>query len=135
MGRWQNSRGEWFAYGLEDLIRGDKVYCTDHGRKYIPAVVTRVKTVECATIVTIKKSEGMPCKHFVGFHDGNTALGKRGCVLTLRAFAADWAEEALEKATERSKVIAKRADALNAMRVLKAWLNQPEDEISDRMVE
>ena len=127
-GRWQSLSGEWNVEGLKDLRKGDKVYCTFWGNKYIPTVVTRVRTVECATIVTVENRDGLSSKRFVGYHTGRYATGDNHGVLTLNNYNAEWAEKSLEKASDNSMVIAKRADALNALRVLKVWLNQPEDE-------
>ena len=130
-----DGHGGWYVDGLKNLKKGDKVYCSFYGERYIPTVVTRVRTVEHATIVTVEKREGMYCNHFVGYRTCNYATSDYNGVLTFRENSAEWAERALKSASERSMVIAKRADALNALRILKAWLSQPEDEYEDREVE
>ena len=134
-GRWQDGQGKWHIESLKDLKKGDKVYCTFHGDRFVPTVVTRVRTVECATIITVEKREGIMCKRFVGYYTGSLATSDDRGVLKLHNYYAEWAEKAISEAEERSEVIAKRADALRALRVLKIWLNQPEREFQDRKVE
>ena len=129
MARRKRNDGSWIIDGLKDLKRGDKVYVTLWGFKYIPTIVTRVRTVECATIVTVEKRDEVRYVRFVGYHTDNKANGDHGGVLTIYDHWAETAERKLEEAASGSKTIAKRADALIALRTLKDWLNHKEDSV------
>lgn len=129
MARRQGSDGSWIVDGLKDLKRGDKVYVTIWGNKYIPTIVTRVRTVECATIVTVEKRDDVRYVRFVGYHTDKKAFGEHGGVMTIYNYWADVAEQKLEAAENGSETIARRADALIALRTIKEWLFHKEDNI------
>ena len=128
-------KGQLIIDSLRDLKRGDTVYVTYWSNKYVPVVVTRVKVVECAAIITVKKTKNMPYKRFVGYYTSKIATSGRECVLTIDTYWGDAIKESLEKAEQRSKVIIKRAEALKAMMTLKEWLFFQEDEYYDKEVE
>ena len=121
--------------GLQDLKRGDKVCVTYWGGKYINTTVTRVCTVECATIVTVEKVPGVNYKRFAGYYTGRIAVADSRTILTMDTYWADMIDDNMKRAEERSAVIAKRADALAAMKTLKDWLFMKEDSIWDTDVE
>ena len=122
------NNGSLIVDGLKDLKRGDKVYITQWGYKYIPTIIKRVRTVECATIITVEKREEFSNVRFVGYHLAKTAEGDKECVLTVYNYWADRAEKLLKEAEEGSKTIAKRADALIALHTLKNWLFHKEND-------
>ena len=121
--------------GLQDIKRGDKVCVTYWGGKYINTTVTRVRTVECATIVTVEKVPGVNYKRFVGYYTGRIAVADSRTILTMDTYWADMIDDNMKRAEERSAVIAKRADALAAMKTLKDWFFMKEDSIWDTDVE
>ena len=104
------------------MKRGDKVCITYWGGKYIKTTVTRVRTVECATIITVEKVEDIPCKRFVGYYTNCIAMGGGKTVLTLDTYWGDEIEKTLDEAKDRSETIVNRAKALRAMMDLKDWL-------------
>lgn len=121
--RRQRKDGSWSVDQLKELKRGDEVYLTSWGRTYVKTIVKRVRTVECATIVTVEKREGVDSVRFVGFHTGQKAIGGGyKCVLTLDRSWAESVEEALQDADKHSQDIIKRAEALKALSTLKNWL-------------
>ena len=117
--------------GIKDLVRGDKVYVTTYCDQYVPVEVARVRTVECATIVTIKKSPKVETLRYVGYHTGSQAQGDDRKVLTMYAYSADRMERALERANEVCDEISARAEALHALKVLRHWLGGNNDEVFD----
>lgn len=129
MARIQRSDGSWIVNCLKDLKRGDKVYVTFWGDKYIPTIVKRVRTVECATIVTVEKRDNILSTRFVGYHTDNKANSDNRGVMTIFDHWAEQAEEKLERAAKGSETIARRADALKALMTIKDWLNHKEEDI------
>ena len=107
---------------IQSLKRGDKVCITYWGGKYIKTTVTRVRTVECATIITVEKVEDIPCKRFVGYYTSRIATGANKTVLTLDTCWGDEIEKTLDEAKDRSETIVNRSKALRAMMDLKNWL-------------
>lgn len=136
MSRWINDyTGKLVIDSLRDLKRGDKVYITYWGGKYIPATVTRVKTVECATIITIKKIDKVKCTKFVGYYTESVAMNNRRTMLTINNVLGNCIEETLEEADDISTRVVKRAEALTALRTIKNWLFSKEVERTYEPVE
>ena len=135
MARREGYNGRLIIDHLKDLKKGDTVYCSYWGGKYVPVTVTRVRTVECATIVTIAKTKNLAAKRFVGYHTDKVAMSERDYVLTIETYLGDKLQESLKRAEERTATIIARADALKAMMTLKDWLFRKEDEILDREAE
>ena len=127
--------GQLIIDELKDLKRGDQVYITYWAGKYIPATVTRVKTVECATIITIRKIDKLECVRFVGYHTEKVAMNRKNIMLTLDKYWGDCIQETLEKADRRSEAIVDRANALIALQTLKTWLFDKDKTFEDREVE
>ena len=132
MARRVNQKGETIVTELKDLKRGDKVCVSYWGGKYINTIVTRVRTVECATIITVKKVQDCPNSRFVGYHTSRIAVADSRTVLTLDTYWADVIEENLKSADNRSKTIITRAKALRAMMDLKTWFFAKEEEYRDQ---
>ena len=128
MARREGYQGQLIIDHLKDLKKGDKVYVTYWGDQYVPVEVTRVRTVECATIVTIKKVNGVPTARFVGYHTKREAQGDHQCVLTIERYSATNLENSLERADKKSDKLASRANALEAMRMLRKWLLEDDAE-------
>ena len=135
MARREGYNGRLIIDHLKDLKKGDTVYCSFLGNKYIPVTVTRVRTVECATIVTIAKTKDLRAKRFVGYHTDKVAMSERDYVLTIETYLGDKLWKALKSAEERTETIIAHADALKAMMTLKEWLFRKEDEILDTEAE
>ena len=110
--------------GIKNLIKGDKVYVTTtYTKKFVPVTVARVRTVECATIVTIKKHPDVVATRFVGYHTSDSARGAEGCILCMYNYSAHRLEEAIERAEKVTNSIACRTEALYALKVLRSWLS------------
>lgn len=122
MARRKTRDGRELPTDIQSLKRGDKVCLTYWGDKYIKTTVTRVRTVECATIITVEKVEDIPCKRFVGYYTSRIATGADKTVLTIDTYWGDEIEKMLNDAIDRSKTIINRAKALRAMMDLKDWL-------------
>lgn len=131
MARRVNWKGEVYATDLQSLKRGDKVCVTYWGGRYINTRVTRVRTVECATIITVEKVKDCPSRRFVGYYTSRIATCDSRTVLTLDTCLADAIKENLKSADDRSKTIITRAQALKAMMDLKKWLFAKECEYKD----
>lgn len=131
MGRRVNQKGETIATELKDLKRGDKVCVSYWGGKYINTIVTRVRTVECATIITVEKVSGIPNRRFVGYHTDRIAMASASTILTLDTYLSDEIEKHLKSANDRSQTIITRAKALRAMMDLKEWFFAKEDNFLD----
>ena len=125
MGRRIGYQGRLVIDSLKDLNRGDKVSITSWGKRYVPAIVTRVRTYECATIINIKKIEDVRCTKFVGYYTGKIATNElRGdrTILTIDNWGIDMIESVLAEADKRTGVTVRRIEALAAIRTLKDWL-------------
>ena len=122
MARRKTRDGRELPTDIQSLKRGDKVCITYWGGKYIKTTVTRVRTVECATIITVEKVEDIPCKRFVGYYTSRIATGADKTVLTIDTYWGDQIETWLDEAKDRSETIVNRAKALRAMMDLKNWL-------------
>lgn len=119
--------GEIYIGQLKDLQKGDKVYVTFYGSKYIPVKVLKVRITDCAVIVTVEKKEHTFGNRFVGYYTDSKAFSCNTGILTLSDCWAERAEKALKSASERSREIAVRAEALCALNTLKNWLFEKED--------
>lgn len=109
--------------GIKSLIKGDKVYVSStYTREIVPVIVARVRTVECATIVTIKKHPKVNGTHFVGYHTSNTAMSGSDSFLQMYNYSGNRLEEAIKMAEEVTNSIACRTEALYALKVLRSWL-------------
>ena len=122
MARRKTRDGSELPTDIQSLKRGDKVCITYWRSKYIKTTVTRVRTVECATIITVEKVEDFPCKRFVGYYTSRIATGADKTVLTIDTYWGDQIETWLDEAKDRSETIVNRAKALRAMMDLKNWL-------------
>ena len=135
MARREMRDGSIMVTNLKDLKRGDEVCITYWGGKYIKTRVTRVRTVECATIITVEKVKDVPSRRYVGYHIGRIAVGDDRTILTLDTYWGDMIEESLNDAEKRSETIITRAKALKAMMDLKEWFFRQEEKFADREVE
>ena len=135
MARREMRDGSIMVTNLKDLKRGDEVCITYWGGKYIKTRVTRVRTVECATIITVEKVKDVPSRRYVGYHIGRIAVGDDRTILTLDTYWGDMIEESLKDAEKRSETIITRAKALKAMMDLKEWFFRQEEKFADREVE
>lgn len=135
MSRRKATNGKVIIDELQDLRRGDEVCVSYWGGRYIKTTVTRVKTVECATIITVDKVGDIPTKRFVGYYTGKIAIGADRTILTLDTYWGTLIQEMLESADKRSEIVMTRAKALKAMIDLKTWLFTAEDEYKDRKPE
>ena len=135
MARREMRDGSIRVTNLKDLKRGDEVCITYWGGKYIKTRVTRVRTVECATIITVEKVKDVPSRRYVGYHIGRIAVGDDRTILTLDTYWGDMIEESLKDAEKRSETIITRAKALKAMMDLKEWFFRQEEKFTDRDVE
>ena len=135
MARREMRDGSIRVTNLKDLKRGDEVCITYWGGKYIKTRVTRVRTVECATIITVEKVKDVPSRRYVGYHIGRIAVGDDRTILTLDTYWGDMIEESLKDAEKRSETIITRAKALKAMMDLKEWFFRQEEKFADREVE
>ena len=133
MARRVGHQGQLIIDELRDLKRGDTVYITYWGRKYEPTIVTRVKTVECATIITVRKCKDLEVVRFVGYYTGKIAMNSKDTVLTLEKYWGDKIKRSLESADKKSQTIIERAEALKALRTLKDWLFDREPDITDEV--
>lgn len=124
--------GRIVATDLQSLKRGDEVCVSYWGEKYIKTKVTRVRTVECATIITVEKIKDIRHKRFVGYYTSSIATADERTILTLDTYWGDMIEENLKSAQERSKTIITRARALKAMMDLKEWFFAKESKIYDK---
>ena len=132
MARRKNWNGEIVPTTLQDVKRGDKVCVTYWGGKYIVTRVTRVRTVECATIITVEKVKDCPSRRFVGYYTSRIATADERTILTLDTYWGDAIETNLKDAEKRSETIITRAKALKAMMNLKEWLFRPEEQFADK---
>lgn len=135
MGRIEMRDGSIRVTNLKDLKRGDEVCITYCGCKYMKTRVTRVRTVECATIITVEKVKDVPSRRYVGYHIGRIAVCDHRTILTLDTYWGDMIEESLKDAEKRSETIITRAKALKAMMDLKEWFFRQEEKFADREVE
>ena len=135
MARREMRDGSIRVTNLKDLKRGDEVCITYWGGKYIKTRVTRVRTVECATIITVEKVKDVPSRRYVGYHIGRIAVGDDRTILTLDTYWGDMIEESLKDAEKRSETIITRAKALKSMMDLKEWFFRQEEKFADREVE
>ena len=135
MARREMRDGSIMVTNLKDLKRGDEVCITYWGGKYIKTRVTRVRTVECATIITVEKVKDVPSRRYVGYHIGRIAVGDDRTILTLDTYWGDMIEESLKDAEKRSETIITRAKALKSMMDLKEWFFRQEEKFADREVE
>ena len=117
---------------LQDLKRGDNVCVTYWGGKYIKTRVTRVRTVECATIVTVEPVKDCRYRRFVGYYTSRIATADARTILTIDNYWGDMIEKNLNEAEKRSETIITRARALRAMMDLKEWFFKPEEKYADR---
>jgi len=108
--------------GLKDLQKGDKVSVTCYGRRYYQATVKNVKTVDCATIVTIERHQEIDRTRFVGYYNERYAIVDKHHILSLDRAPSDFVEDSLEKASKSSDRVVSRAEALAGMEALKSWL-------------
>lgn len=114
---------EIHVQGIKSLIKGDKVYVSaTYTRELVPVTVARVRTVECATIVTIKKHPKVDGTHFVGYHTSSKAMSGSGSFLQMYNYSGNRLEEAIKAAEEVTDSIACRTEALYALKVLRSWL-------------
>ena len=132
MARRKNWDGRIVSTDLQSLKRGDEVCISYWGGKYIKTKVTRVRTVECATIITIEKVKDIRHKRFVGYYTSGIAIANERAVLTLDTYWGDMIEENLKSSQERSKTIITRARALRAMMDLKEWFFTKENKNYDK---
>lgn len=126
--------------GIKDLKKGDIVYVTSTTDKVVEATVTRVRTFECATIVTVKKTTYIESTKYVGYHSDYYAKGNYyGSMLAIDSHVGERLRNAWMKAEENTQKDASRAEALYAMKVLRNWLRgndkkaEEEYELSDEM--
>lgn len=112
---------------LKDLKRGDRVSISHHGSRYFNTIVTRVHNIECATIVTVRKIEGIPCKRFVGYYNSNFAHGGDESVLTLDTRDDDCVKFFLEKSKKETEKAIDDAAVLYGIRLIREWLSQKND--------
>ena len=124
--------GRIVATDLQSLKRGDEVCICYWGGKYIKTKVTRVRTVECATIITVEKIKDIRHKRFVGYYTSSIATADERTILTLDTYWGDMIEENLKSAQDRSKTIITRARALKAMMDLKEWFFTEENKFYDK---
>jgi len=124
--------GRIVATDLQSLKRGDEVCISYWGGKYIKTKVTRVRTVECATIITVEKVKDIRPKRFVGYYTSSIATADERIILTLDTYWGDMIETNLKSSEERSKTIITRARALKAMMDLKKWFFTEEDKFYDK---
>ena len=120
------------ATDLQSLKRGDEVCVTYWGGKYIKTRVTRVRTVECATIVTVEPVKDCRYRRFVGYYTSRIATADERTILTIDNCWGDMIEKSLNEAGKRSETIITRARALRAMMDLKEWFFKPEEKYADR---
>ncbi len=112
------------VHGIKNLIKGDKVYvAAAYSMKFVPVTVARVRTVECATIVTIKKHPEVDGTRFVGYHTSDTAMGCAGSFLQMYNRSGKRLDTAIQESEKATNSIACRAEALYAMKVLRSWLS------------
>lgn len=132
------SNGNLYIDTLNDLKRGDKVCVATEFGKFVNTTVTRVKRVECAVIINVKKVAGINCCKYVGYYTDNIAVCGRGryfrrLVLSINCHYANDIEEALEEAEKRSGIIVNRAKALSALQTLKNWFFDKDQEWADKI--
>ena len=132
MGRRKNWDGRIIADDLQSVKRGDEVCVTYWGGKYIKTRVTRVRTVECATIITVEKVGDLKHKRFVGYYTSRIATANERTILTLDTYWGDEIEKNLKSAEDRSETIITRAKAMRAMMDLKKWFFAEENKYPDR---
>lgn len=126
MSRFQRNDGSWYIGQLKEIQRGDEVYVTSWRNKYVKTIVKRVRTVECATIITVEKREGVPAVRYAGFHTSSIAQGVDGSILTLEDDCAREMDEALREANHVARDIKTRAEALEGLMKVKKWLKYEE---------
>ena len=118
--------------GIKDLKRGDEVYANAwKNGQFVKVTVSRVRTVECATIVTIKKHPDIDTVRFAGYHTGETAIGDRGRILTMYTYSGERLQEAKDHANKITDKIASRNEALYALKVLRSWLRGSDEKVSE----
>ena len=123
---WIDVNGNVHLTSISELKKGDKVSVSYRGNAYQQTEVTRVRKVECAVIINVKKIDGYPTK-FVGYHTDMYASNTDDCILTLNNLWGDRRHKLLEEAEKRSKTLCTRLDALIALKNLKEWLFREED--------
>ena len=125
--------GEYVSIrGIKDLNKGDIVYVTTYADKIVEATVTRVRTIECATIITVKKTIFIDSTKYVGYHTDNYAKGNfYGSMLALDSYAGERLSKAWKKAEEKTHKDASRAEALYAMKVLRNWLRGNDEKAAE----
>jgi hypothetical protein len=117
--------------GIKSLIKGDKVYVSaTYTKEIVPVIVARVRTVECATIVTIKKHPKVDGTHFVGYHTSDKAMSGSDSLLQMFNNSGKRLETAIERAEEVTDSIACRTEALYALKVLRSWLSGSNESLS-----
>lgn len=130
MARLLKPDGKIVVTTLKDLREGDTVEVSVKYGKWMPAKVTRVKTVECATIISVEKQEWMKRNKFVGYHTSKFARASTNGfvsddhILTLDSCWEEGFAEAINKADEKTEREYHAAEALNALKILRGWLNQ-----------
>ena len=108
--------------GIKDLKKGDIVYVSSFNQKVTPAIVARVRTVECATIVTIKRNPHVENVRYVGYHTGMYAQSDYENMLSVDSVAHERLHNAWSRIEENTEKDASRAEALYAMKILRNWL-------------
>lgn len=117
--------------GIKSLIKGDKVYVSaTYTRELVPVTVARVRTVECATIVTIKKHPKVEGTRFVGYHTSGKAISGSGSLLLMYNYSGERLDTAIKRAEEVTNSIACRTEALYALKVLRSWLSGSDEAVS-----
>ena len=91
-----------------------------------------MRTVECATIITVEKVGDLRHKRFVGYYTSRIATANERTILTLDTYWGDEIEKNLQSAEDRSQTIITRVKALRAMMDLKEWFFAKEEKYSDR---
>ncbi len=123
---------EVLVNGIKDLKRGDEVYANAwKNGQFVKVTVARVRTVECATIVTIKKHPDIDGVRFAGYHTGDTAIGDRERILTMYTYSGERLQEAENNADKITDKIASRNEALYALKVLRSWLSGSDKKVSE----